>query len=129
MIYCCGIYHNPLRTVFLLPNGDFKDRKLEILICSKCGTLIAVLTQFNIKTQKYEIYRPSRKKTAKFIKEIQEQKWDEIKVKYGTRERAGFVYGVNREYKNKEIRQYAVNFNGEKKLVKVIPQINTVPDD
>ena len=129
MIYCCGIYHNPLKTVFLSPTYEYKDRKLEVLVCPKCQTLIAVLIQLNIKTQKYEIFRPRRKKTAKFIQEIQKEKWQEIEVKYGTKERAGFIYGVNREYKNKEIRQYAVNFNGEKKLVKVIPQINNLPND
>ncbi len=120
MIYCCGRYHNPLRTVFISDNSLYKERKLEIIICPVCQALSAVLTQYNITTQKYETYRPKRKRTAKFIKQIELGKWKEIKLKYGTKERAGFVYGINKEYKNGTIYQYAVNFNGEKKLVKVI---------
>ena len=120
MIYCCGGYFNPLKTVFLLPNSQYRDRKLEIAKCPVCGALSAVLTQFNIKTQQYETFRPKRKKTAKFINELEQGKWSEVKVKYGTKERAGFIYGINRQYKNGKIYQYAINFNGDKKLIKII---------
>lgn len=82
--------------------------------------LIAELTQFNMKKQKYEVFRPKRKRTSEFIKQIENDKWREIRVRYGTKERAGFIFGLNRELKNGIIYQYAVNFNGEKKLVKVI---------
>lgn len=90
------------------------------MVCPVCGALVAELVQFNVKKQKYETFRPKRKKTSSFIKQMEEGKWTEIKPKYGTKERNGFVYGVNREYKNGKICQYAVNFNGETKLVKVI---------
>lgn len=121
MIYCCGVYRTPVQTVFLLPNFKYQDRKLEIYICANCGKIAAVLTQFNIQTKQYEIYKPSsRKKTADFIQKIKNGKFDEVKLQYGTKEKAGFVYGVNKQLKNGEIRQYAVDFNKEKKLVKVI---------
>lgn len=120
VIYCCGGYHTPLRTVFLLPDFQYRDRKLEVVVCPICGALVAELVQFNVKNQKYETYRPKRKKVSSFIRGIEDGKWTEIKVKYGTKERAGFVYGVNREYKNGKVYQYAVNFNGDKKLVKII---------
>lgn len=120
MIYCCGGYHNPLRTVFLASNAEYKDRKLEILICPNCGYLVAVLTQFNIKKQKYESFRPKRKKTAKFIQSFESSEWKNIRIKYGTKGNRGFIYGVNKELKNGKICQYAVDFNGIKKLVKVI---------
>ncbi len=119
MIYCCGGYHTPLRTVFLMPDLNYRDRKLEVLVCPVCGALVAELCQFNIKTLKYETFRPKRKKTAKFILDVEKGKWQEIKVKFGTKERAGFIYGVNKELKNGKIYQYAVNFNGDKKLVKI----------
>ncbi len=120
MIYCCGGYYNPSRTVLIAPDFKYRDRKLEILICPKCSALIACLTQYNIETGKYEVVRPKRKKTANFIKKLEAGNWSEIKIKYGTREKAGFVYGINKEFKNGVIHQYAIDFNGVKKLVKVI---------
>ena len=120
MIYCCGGYHKPLRTVLISPDITFKDRKLEILICPKCGVLVAELTQFNIKTNSYEKYRPKRKKTYEFIKKLEQGVWSEQRIKYGTKERQGFVYGLNRQAADGKIYQYSVDFNGEKKLVKII---------
>ena len=38
MIYCCGGYFEPLKTVFLIPDFRFRDRKLEVLVCPKCGS-------------------------------------------------------------------------------------------
>ena len=119
MIFCCGLYHEPFRTVFVASDFNYRDRKLEVLHCPRCGALVAELTQFNIKEQKYESFRPNRKKTSKFLKKIEAGEWQEIKIKYGTKERAGFVYGINREHKDGKVFQYSVDFNGEKKLVKV----------
>ena len=119
MIYCCGAYNSPSKTVFLLSDFLFRDRRLEVLVCPKCGALVAELTQFNIKEQRYETFRPNRKKVSKFIKEVESGSWHEIKIKYGTKERAGFVYGLNKEHKDGRVFQYAVDFNGEKKLVKI----------
>lgn len=120
MIYCCGGYFEPIRTVFLLPDFRFRDRKLEVCICPKCGALIAELTQFNVQAKKYETIRPKRKKTAKFLRNIEDGSWKEIKIKVGTKENAGFVFGVNKERKDGKIYQYAVDFNGQKKLVKTV---------
>ena len=123
MIYCCGVYHTPVRTVFIEPNFDYKDRKLEVLVCPVCGALKAVLTQFNTKTLQYEKYIPPRKKTSEFISKMQSENWFEVKIKCGTKGRAGFIFGINKEYKNGEIKQFASDFNGEKKLVKTIQPI------
>ena len=120
MIFCCGAYFEPIRTVFLLPDFMYRDRKLEVLVCPKCGALVVELTQFNIKTESYETFRPKRKKVGKFIRSIQEGSWKDIKVKVGTKQRAGFVFGVNKLKKDGKIYQYAVDFNGTKKLVKVV---------
>ena len=120
MIYCCGGYHNPFQTVSLDSNYEFSERKLEISTCPNCGNLLVCLVQFNLKTKKFEVYRPKRKHVAKFLKTLESGKWKEVKQKYGTREKAAFIYGVNKECKNGNIYQYAVNFNGGKKLVKVL---------
>ncbi len=110
----------PQRTVILLPDKKYRDRKLEIMVCPVCGGLSAVLTQFNIKKKRYETYRPQRKKTAKFIQKVQQQQWTEEKAAYGTKSKAGFVYGVNMQSSNGKIYQFAVDFNGKRRLVKVI---------
>ncbi len=90
------------------------------MVCPVCGTLAAVLTQFNIQTEKYETFRPKRKKTVNFIQKVQQEQWKEEKVSYGTKGNAGFVYGVNVQSNNGKIYQFAVDFNGKRKLVKVI---------
>ncbi|MBQ4122573.1 hypothetical protein IJD44_02460 [bacterium] len=124
MIYCCGVYHRPVQTVFLMPNFKYKERKLEIFICSNCGKIAARLTQFNIQTNKYEEYKPSsRKKTEEFIQKIKNGKFEKNSQKIGSKNSSSFVYGLNKCYKNGEIRQYAVSFNQEKKLVKIIKEI------
>ena len=120
MIFCCGGYHPATRIIELGSHYKYSERRLEILECPNCKSLVAELTLFNVKKQCYERFRPKRKKVSEFIKDIQSGKWEEIHLKFGTKERAGFVYGENREYKSGRIRQYSVDFNGVKKLIKVI---------
>lgn len=124
MIYCCGGYRTPHKTVFLPANFKYRDRKLEVLLCPNCGTLVAELVQFNVRKNEYETYRPLSKQTVSFIKEVQAGKWREIKIKYGSKGNAGFIYGVNKQRKDGKIYQYAVDFNGTKKLIKVIEPQN-----
>lgn len=122
MIYCCAIYHSVENPIFLKPNEFFRDRKLEVITCPKCGALIAELTQFNIQKQEYERIRPKPKKTAKFLMQLEAA--NEIihmpEIKYGTKSNMNWVYGMNTLTKDGEVRQYAKDFNGVKKLVKVI---------
>ena len=120
MIYCCGAYHSPTRVIIPANTVNYTNRKLEILICPNCGALIAELRQYSLSSQQIEIIRPKRKKTFKFINSIEKGEWDEEIIKYGTKSNASFVFGVNEEDKKGNIYQYAVDFNGVKKLVKVI---------
>lgn len=122
MIYCCGVYHTPNRVIIPAETNLFKDRRLEILICPKCNSLIAELTQFSLVNNKYEKVRPKRKKTFEFINSIENGEWREEIIKYGTKSNAAFVYGVNEEDREGNINQFAVDFNGVKKLVKVLPK-------
>ncbi len=123
MIYCCGVYHSPSRVIIPAETKLFKQRRLEILICPKCNSLIAELTQFSLIKNEFEKIRPKRKKTFKFINSIENGEWEEEIIKYGTKANAAFVYGVNEEDKNGNINQYAVDFNGVKKLVKVLEKV------
>jgi len=124
-IYCCGAMREATIRLFLKRNEQFRDRKLEILICPNCGSLCAELTQFNIKTLKYETIRPKRKKVSKFLIKLEKEN-KELKlpkIKYGTKSGANWIYGVNKEKKDK-ICQYARKFNGLSKLVKTIDKTN-----
>ena len=120
MLYCCGGYHEPDKIVTLLPTFRHRERKLEVLTCPICGGLVAELVQYNVRTKRYETFRPKKKKILKFIQDVQSGKFDEVKITYGTSHCASFVYGVNKEAKDGKIYQYSVDFNGQKKLVKII---------
>ena len=129
MIMCCRHVNEPIVTVFLKSDKLYRDRKLEIALCSVCGTLLAELTQFNINTCSYEVFRPKSKHTADFIKKMQKNEWKKINIKTATKANMGFFYGVNKECKNGKIRQYSVDFNGEKKLIKTLePIINSISE-
>ena len=120
MIYCCGGYHTPYKTVALLPTFRHRERKLEVLVCPICGSVVAELVQYNVKTQMYEKIRPKKKKTLKFLADVESGKFDEVKIKHGVKQNAGYIFGVNKQAKDGKIYQYSVDFNGNKKLVKVI---------
>ena len=120
MIYCCGGYHTPDKTVSILPTFKHRERKLEILKCPSCGAIVAVLTQYNVNTKQYETIRPKKKKTLKFLQDIRNGKLDEVKISYGTKSGSAYIFGFNQEAKDGKIYQYAVDFNGQKKLIKVI---------
>ena len=121
-IVCCRCKQEADICLFLKPNKQYRDRKLEVITCCICGALIAELTQFNIQTQKYEVIRPKSKKTSKFLIKLQKEN-EELKlpnIKTGTKSNMNWIYGVNKERKNGKIYQYAKNFNGQSKLVKII---------
>ena len=120
MLYCCGGYHKPDKIVTLLPTFRHKERKLEVLTCPVCGSVVAELVQYNVRSKEYETFRPKKKKTLSFIRDVESGKFDEVKVSYGTSHGASFVYGLNIEAKDGKIYQYSVDFNGQKKLVKII---------
>ena len=126
MIMCCRQKHKSFVRIVLCDEKLYKDRILEVVICPICGALIAELTQTNTKTGKKEIIRPKRKQTASFIQKMQMQKWKHTEIKTGTKGNQGFVYGENREHKNGKIYQYSVDFNGEKKLVKIVKPLNNL---
>lgn len=120
MIYCCGGYHSPTRTLFVPSGFRYRDRKLEVLVCPTCGKLVAELVQFDVKKNQYQTIRPKKKNTKKFIQDVESGKFDDVKIQYGTKLGAAYIFGLNKECNNGKIYQYAVDFNGKKKLVKII---------
>ena len=123
MILCCRQKNLPLVTAYLNPEKQYRDRKLEVAICKVCGVLLAELTQFNINKCIYEVFRPKRKDTASFIKRMQNLEYKIIEHPNISKSNMSYIYGVNREYKNGKIYQYAVDFNGQKNLVKIIDKL------
>ena len=113
----------PSIELFLKPNNFKRDRKLQILICPNCGALVVELKQFNIPRKKYETIRPKAKKASKFLLNLMQTN-SELKMpilKTGTSTAMNWIYGLNIETK-KEFKQYAVDFNGVKKITKIIPK-------
>ena len=90
------------------------------MTCPVCGGLVAELVQYDVREKRYETFRPKKKKTLKFVQDVESGKYDEVKVSSGTSYSASFIYGLNKEAKDGKIYQYSVDFNGQKKLVKII---------
>lgn len=121
MIYCCGALHRAERVVLLFPNKFCIDRRVEMGFCPNCGNFIVELHQYNLKKRCVMCIRPKRSETGRFIKSLETKKlWYEPGLKSGLKGNAGFVYGKNIEREDGNIYQYSVDFNGTKKLVKVI---------
>ncbi|MBQ3641198.1 hypothetical protein II906_04640 [bacterium] len=120
MIYCCGALHEPVQTVFLYPTLFYKKRKLELTICPNCGNIVAEIVQYNSRTKKWVKFRPKAKKVKKLIQDLQNDFWQAEETKSANKFNASFSFGLNRQYKNGKIYQFAVDFNGKKELVKII---------
>ena len=120
MLYCCGEYLVPDRVIKLDDFGGRIQQKLEIAYCKKHGGKVCELSYFDIKTLSFKYTRPKRKDVDNFIKKCENQYslLDKLnRFKQGTKANQAFVYGENVQLKDR-IRQYAVDFNGTKNLVK-----------
>ena len=117
---CCSIEQKPVKIVKLLPDFKYKDRILQVFVCCKCGKITAELRQYCIRHKKFKIKKLSKRQLAKYVVKQPDNSWCEVKIEKGIKQRAGFIYGVNKVDKNGKIYQYAVDFNGVKTLVKEI---------
>lgn len=112
-----------LKKWFLKNIDNFKNRTLEIGRCEICNKEIVQLTETRISDNKKFITVQSGKKAQIIIKREQ-KRIDYIITKSKTYAR-GWVYGVNKERKNKygritSIKQYAFDYqtNSSKGLVR-----------
>ncbi len=121
---CCSVEQKPVKTVLLMPDFKYRERCLQVFECAVCGKISAELVQYCIRTKRYKKVKLSKRRLAKFLARCEDGSWREVEVNTGTKQRAGFVYGVNRIDKTGNIYQYSVDFNGTKTLVK---QINHIP--
>ncbi|MBQ9244895.1 hypothetical protein IJ182_01355 [bacterium] len=120
MIYCCGRMQEPVKKLRLANDFRYRERFLNVIVCNVCGKVIAEIIQYDVKKQKLIKKRLAKRQLAKFLERLKDGSWQEIKNEYGTKGKAGFIYGVNRVDKNGKIYQYSVDFNGTKTLVKII---------
>lgn len=109
-------------TQFLINNGDYIRRKLEIGFCPVCYHQVAKLTQTKIQTNETHELFYTKRKAEKIIKECSNQ------INYTSNDAPkdrgvfGFRFGENKEKKNRDgsitITQKACDFYGNKELVK-----------
>lgn len=130
MLVHCNSKHRADEILFLFSNGEFTNRRLEILVCPICENKIARLVQTRISDNKKIDTLYSGKKAKRLIdacrNEVDFSSLDSPKQK---KVLYGFRYGENREVVNKKtgesiIIQSAVDFYGNKEKVKQIKQLN-----
>lgn len=119
----CGVVIDKAEMWILKDLKDFETRKLIIGSCPKCHRPVTTLIEKRIDDG--EVFINSNITGNRAMKLIaREQKRFLCKYyKLDVNSLFGWIYGVNVGIKNKkgdvtQIRQYASNFNGNKKLVK-----------
>ena len=102
----------------------FTNRRLDIIVCNVCGKITAELSQYNVRTKKFKTKKLQKRQLSRYLINLKNGAWQEVKLNTGVKSASGFNFGVNKQDKKGNIYQYAVDFNGMKKLVKVINQEN-----
>ena len=121
MLYCCGQYVKVKKTVYPCDTERLKEQKLEVGFCTTHGGLICELTYYDKKEAAWKRIRPKRKNIRDFIKRVENGEFtlDKPIKTVGNKSNMNFVYGENIEKKDR-ISQFAVDFNGTRRLVKEI---------
>lgn len=121
---CCTNF-NAKDSYTLLPKG-YAERILESGFCPKCGVWVVTLCKRDY-SGRWTYETQKRKKALNFFNQHKADIIGDIikNVKFGNRSNMGFRYGQNKEYKNKNgkvdgVKQFAVDFNGMKELIKKI---------
>lgn len=105
-----------------------RDQKLEIAYDTSIGLRVCEFSFYNALENQRQIKRPKGKnredyiqRLEKFITKAKNGEFSVIKPikKTGTKSNMNFVYGENIEKKDR-ISQFAVDFNGTRRLVKEI---------
>lgn len=103
-----------------MPNGN-DERYMVTGICPQCNSFVLELhTKDYAGNWHFELYkRHKAQKKYESLKYSIINKYNPRSEKSGNKSNMGFVYGLNIENKN-EIKQYSVDFNGTRKLIKSI---------
>ena len=121
MIRHCNVNQEPVEVWFLKDIELFSDRVLLIGNCSKCGKKIATLIEVRISDDVPFVDNLTGYDAERVIEN--ERKRIDYTLNSLSKHYSGWIYGVNKEIKNRsgkttQIRQYASNFDGKKILVK-----------
>ena len=115
----CCVDFKPKRRFILSPN-KYKERTLEYGFCPKCNVFVV-----SLKTKDFDGHISTvTAKRKKAINLYNALKPDIItgyrkNIRQGNRSNMAFIFGLNIQ-KGETISQYAVDFNGEKKLIKTL---------
>lgn len=119
---CCSDF-NAKDSYSLEPKG-YAERILESGFCPKCGVWVVTLCKRDFTGRWFYETAKRKKALSLFNQHKADIIGDVIKsIRYGNRSNMGFRYGENKEYKDRNgmtagIRQYSIDFNGTKELIK-----------
>ena len=66
-IFCCGRYNQSTEKIFLYSNDTYKNRYIEIVVCTNCQKKKAILHQERISDGKVIETKPKKGKVNSFI--------------------------------------------------------------
>lgn len=91
---------------------------MEIGFCPKCGAFVLEYRKLDYDGKCFIEYL-KRKKALRLFDQLKNDITREVvtKVKHGNKSNMGFKYGENIEVNN-QIKQYSVDFNGTKELIR-----------
>lgn len=118
---CCGRFH--AQEVYSLEPNGYAERILEIGDCPQCGNRVVTVCKKTY-TGNWIYETCKRKKAQKLFEENKSSIIGGLikNFRTGNKSNMGFRYGDNVEIRKKdkiEHRQYAVDFNGTRELVKL----------
>lgn len=115
--FCCCKFS--AQNKYKLTPKDYTERILLSGFCPQCNSWVLELHKRTVEGH-WTCQTFKRKKATNLFKELENEILGEYtSIKYGNKSNMGFVFGENRLVGN-EIRQYSVDFNGKKKLVKTL---------
>lgn len=118
---CCGIFQ--AKESYILESKGYVERTLESGFCPHCGSWVVELGKRDF-SGRWIIETAKRKKALKLYNEHKPDIIGDIlkNVKHGNRSNMGFRFGENVEVRDRKgethIKQYAVDFNGTKELLR-----------
>ncbi len=118
MRHCCSFKADDI--YFLNDNELYSSRKLSIGFCPICSKPVAELIQWRFDGKYEKINLAGIQANDLVLKHKDEINYSMRELNYLSFKTKpfGWVYGINKAYKNNKINQYACDFYGNKELIK-----------